>query len=45
MEPMYKMVDLNPTDHWIDIAGLELHQKKIQEGIDLFAKYYMNLWD
>ena len=29
----------------IDSEGIENHYKKIQEGIDLFAKYYMNLWD
>jgi len=31
---------LSPSFHKI-----EEHDKKIQEGLDLFAKYYLNLWD
>ena len=44
-EKMYQMVDINPNDHWIDFVGMRMHQDRIQEGIDLFAKYFMNLWD
>lgn len=29
----------------IDYKGMEKHEKKMQEGFDLFAKYYLNLWD
>ncbi len=28
-----------------DWAPVNKHQEKIQEGLDLFAKYYQNLWD
>ena len=28
-----------------DLKGYQEHQKKIQEGLDLFGKYYRNLWD
>lgn len=28
-----------------DYTPLEDHQKKVQEGLDLFARYYENLWD
>jgi hypothetical protein len=45
METTFKMIDKNPDEHWFDYEGLELHNKRIQEGIDLFAKYYRNLWD
>lgn len=30
---------------WYDSKGHDLHQKRIQEGLDLFAKYYLALWD
>jgi len=45
METTFQMIDKNPDEHWFDHEGLELHNKRIQEGIDLFAKYYRNLWD
>jgi hypothetical protein len=45
MEVMHQMVDTNPDEHWYDSVGVQLHQDRIQEGLDLFAKYYMNLWD
>jgi hypothetical protein len=41
----YEMVDENPDEHWYDQAGHRLHEKRIQEGLDLFAKYFRNLWD
>ena len=40
----FKLIDLNPDDHWLDMEGLDLHEKRIQEGLDLFGKYYRNLW-
>ena len=45
MEPTYQMVDKNPTEHWYDHVGHRLHEDRIQEGLDLFGKYYRNLWD
>ena len=45
LEPTYQMLDKNPDEHWYDHVGHMKHEEKIQEGIDLFAKYYRNLWD
>lgn len=39
------MIDENPSDHWYDHVGAMLHEERIQEGLDLFGKYYRNLWD
>ena len=44
-EPTYQMVDKNPEEHWYDHVGHMLHQQRMQEGFDLFGKYYQNLWD
>ena len=44
-EPTYSLVDTNPEDHWTDFEGIKAHRKKIQEGLELFGKYYSNLWD
>lgn len=44
-ETMYEMVDENPSEHWYDYVGHELHEERIQEGLELFGKYYRNLWD
>lgn len=44
-ETMYEMVDENPSEHWYDSVGHNLHNERIQEGLDLFGKYYRNLWD
>jgi len=44
-EATYRMVDKNPDEHWYDSVGHKLHEERIQEGIDLFAKYYRSLWD
>lgn len=41
----YEMVDENPTEHWYDHVGHNLHDERIQEGLELFGKYYRNLWD
>jgi hypothetical protein len=45
MEPTYQMVDKNPDEHWFDAEGLTLHEERIQEGLELFGKYYRSLWD
>lgn len=43
-EKCYIMVDTNPDEHWMDFAGMEEHRRRIQEGFELFGKYYQNLW-
>lgn len=40
-----QIVDLNPGKNWYDHVGHTLHEERIQEGLDLFAKYYRCLWD
>lgn len=45
MEPTYQMVDKNPDGHWYDFEGHQLHMERMQEGFELFGKYYQNLWD
>ena len=45
IEPTYQMVDKNPGDHWYDHVGHQLHEERIQEGIELFGKYFRSLWD
>ena len=45
IEPTYQMVDKNPDEHWYDHVGHKLHEDRIQEGLDLFGKYYRALWD
>jgi hypothetical protein len=42
---MSTMIDENPDEHWYDHVGHMLHEERIQEGLDLFGKYYRNLWD
>lgn len=44
-EPLYEMVNRNRTDYWYDRVGHDLHCKRIQEGLDLFSKYFLSLWD
>lgn len=44
-ETMQQMIDKNPSEHWYDRIGHELHEERIQEGLDLFGKYYRSLWD
>jgi hypothetical protein len=41
----YEMVDENPGEHWYDHVGHMLHEDRIQEGLELFGKYYRSLWD
>jgi hypothetical protein len=45
MEPTYQMVDKNPDEHWYDHVGHKLHEDRMQEGFELFGKYFRNLWD
>ena len=45
IEKTYQMVDKNPNDHWFDDVGFRLHEERIQEGLELFGKYYRSLWD
>lgn len=45
LEGLYQMVDDNPDKHWYDHIGHDLHEKRIQEGLELFGKYYRALWD
>ena len=45
MEPTYQMIDKNPNEHWYDFVGHKLHEDRIQEGLELFGKYYRSLWD
>ena len=45
MEKTYQMIDKNPDEHWYDFVGHQLHEERIQEGLNLFGKYYRSLWD
>lgn len=45
MESTYQMVDKNPGKHWYDHVGHMMHEERIQEGLELFGKYYRALWD
>lgn len=45
VEATWQMVDKNPDEHWYDGIGHQLHEDRIQEGLDLFGKYYRALWD
>jgi hypothetical protein len=43
-------IDINKNtkidkDFWVDYIGLELHNERIQEGLELFGKYMRHLWD
>jgi hypothetical protein len=44
-EEMFTMVDKHPDKHWTDYDGMRLHEERIQEGLELFGKYYQHLWD
>jgi hypothetical protein len=39
------MVDKNPKEHWYDHIGSQEHEKRIQEGLELFGKHFRDLWD
>lgn len=45
MEATFQMVDKNPEEHWYDHVGHQLHEERMQEGFELFGKYYRSLWD
>lgn len=45
MEKTFQIVDKNPEEHFFDAKGLQLHEDRIQEGLELFGKYYRSLWD
>ncbi len=45
MEATYKMVDKNPDEHWYDTVGHIKHDERIQEGLELFGKYFRSMWD
>jgi hypothetical protein len=45
IEKTYQMVDKNPEEHWFDQIGNQEHEKRIQEGLDLFGKHFRDLWD
>jgi hypothetical protein len=44
-EDTYRMVNKNPEEHWTDYEGMRKHEERIQEGLELFGKYYRHLWD
>lgn len=44
-EDTFQMIDKNPGEHWYDSVGHLEHEKRIQEGLELFGKYYRHLWD
>lgn len=45
VEKLYQIIDKNPNNHWADYVGMDEHQNRIQEGLNLFGKYYRSLWD
>ena len=45
VEDTFQMVDKNPTEHWYDSVGHMKHEERIQEGLELFGKYFRSLWD
>lgn len=45
VEETFQMLDNNPKEHWYDSVGHKLHEDRVQEGLDLFGKYYRSLWD
>jgi hypothetical protein len=45
MEATYQMVDKHPDQRWYDHIGHQMHEDRIQEGLELFGKYYRALWD
>jgi len=43
-EGNYELINLNPHGYWHDTEGHDLHESRIQEGLELFGKYYTTLW-
>ena len=44
-EDMYEMANGPNHTFEVDMEGTKKHQKRIDDGIMLFAKYYGALWD
>lgn len=44
-EEMYTSVREYPDRSFYDAEGAQLHEQRIQEGLDLFGKYFRSLWD
>jgi len=44
-EDMYEMVNGPNHTFEVDMEGTKKHQKRIDDGIMLFSKYYGALWD
>ena len=42
---MYEMVNGPKHTFQVDLEGMKKYQKRIDDGIMLFAKYYGALWD
>lgn len=45
VEELSEMIDPDPNTHYFDADGFVLYQDRIQEGLELFGKYYRSLWD
>lgn len=41
---MHRMHQTN-ANYWVDTKGMEEYQKRIDNGLRLFGKYYNGLWD
>lgn len=41
----YKVINKNKDNTWYDHVGHQLHEERIQEGLELFGRFYRNLWD
>ena len=39
------LMKMKDNGSWYDYVGHQLHIERVQEGVNLFAKYYRNLWD
>lgn len=45
-EGEYRRMDHGPNHtHVFDVEGWKKHDEKIQEGLELFGKYFRSLWD
>jgi len=45
IEELVELVDQNPGQHWVDYEGIQEHERRIQEGLNLFSRHYRSLWD
>lgn len=41
----YKAINKNKDTAWYDYVGHQLHEERIQEGLNLFGLHYRSLWD